>query len=346
MKKGEIIKGYTVIQDFTTAGGGLSKWTFAKRGGKEFFIKEFLSPTYPVEGSPGSAEIKKKKKEQCKIFEGHHKSLMAVLAGRCADGGNLIVTKDFFRNGSKYYKVTEKVEVASLQVEDIVKRSLDERTLILKTVAHSLRILHREDIVHGDLKPANILIKRTETKNYTTKLIDFDNSFLSGNPPSDLEDVVGDMVYYSPELGRYVQGDTEIKPDYLQLKSDIFALGLIYSQYLTGKMPNFDQKRYNYPYLAVYNGVRLTVKDRGLPPKLAEFIDTMLLENPNDRPNIDIVFEQLQQKDFLEHESPEPAISGSSGSRLKGTLSGSIPEKGLEPIVPTGSKLKGKLAKS
>ena len=138
MKKGEIIKGYTVIQDFTTAGGGLSKWTFAKRGGKEFFIKEFLSPTYPVEGSPGSAEIKKKKKEQCKIFEGHHKSLMDVLAGRCADGGNLIVTKDFFRNGSKYYKVTEKVEVASLQVEDIVKRSLDERTLILKTVAHSL----------------------------------------------------------------------------------------------------------------------------------------------------------------------------------------------------------------
>ena len=208
------------------------------------------------------------------------------------------------------------------------------------------------------------MIKRTETKNYTTKLIDFDNSFLSGNPPSDLEEVVGDMVYYSPELGRYVQGDTEIKPDYLQLKSDIFALGLIYSQYLTGKMPNFDQKRYNYPYLAVYNGVRLTVKDRGLPPKLAEFIDTMLLENPNDRPNIDIVFEQLQQKDFLEHESPEPAISGSSpepaisgsspepatsgssGSRLKGTLSGSIPEKGLEPIVPTGSKLKGKLAKS
>ena len=38
MRKGDVIKGYTIVQDFTTAGGGLSKWTFATKGDKEYFI--------------------------------------------------------------------------------------------------------------------------------------------------------------------------------------------------------------------------------------------------------------------------------------------------------------------
>lgn len=339
MKKGQVIKGYTIIQDFTTAGGGLSKWTFATKGSKEYFIKEFLSPTYPIEGSPGGTEIKLKKKEQCRIFEGHHQNLMVVLAGKCKDGGNLVVTKDFFRDGSKYYKVTDKVDVASLQVEDIVKQPLDKRTLILKTVAHSLRILHGEGIVHGDLKPANILIKETKTGDYTTKLIDFDNSFLSENPPSNLEEVVGDMVYYSPELGRYVQGDTDIKPNHLRLESDIFALGLIFCQYLTGEMPEFDQEKYKYPYVAVFDGIPLTVKDEDLPPNLVSFINTMLLENPKKRPNIQTVFTQLKRKDLL-----SPPASGPKNPKptLKGTLVGpGIKRPSPKPIKP---RLKGKLA--
>ena len=47
-------------------------------------------------------------------------------------------------------------------------------------MAHSLRILHQSTYVHGDLKPDNILSKNT-TGDYTTKLIDFDNSYFAGN---------------------------------------------------------------------------------------------------------------------------------------------------------------------
>jgi eukaryotic-like serine/threonine-protein kinase len=52
MFKGEIIKGYTILQDFTTAGGGLSKWTFARKNGREYFFKEFLAPKYPTKEAP------------------------------------------------------------------------------------------------------------------------------------------------------------------------------------------------------------------------------------------------------------------------------------------------------
>jgi serine/threonine protein kinase len=83
--------------------------------------------------------------------------------------------------GAKYYKVTENVDVAGLHPRDIAALDFSSQLVLLKTVAHSLKILHDLHIVHSDLKPSNVLIKRTEL-GYTTKLIDFDSSYLVGNP--------------------------------------------------------------------------------------------------------------------------------------------------------------------
>jgi hypothetical protein len=40
VKAGQVINGYTILEDFKVVGAGLSKWTFAERGGRKFFIKE------------------------------------------------------------------------------------------------------------------------------------------------------------------------------------------------------------------------------------------------------------------------------------------------------------------
>ena len=67
MKAGEVINGYRILEDFKVVGAGLSKWTFAERGGgRAYFIKEFLSPTYPDDDRPrGSEKIKAKKRARC-----------------------------------------------------------------------------------------------------------------------------------------------------------------------------------------------------------------------------------------------------------------------------------------
>ena len=58
MRAGDVINGYTILEDFRVVGAGLSKWTFAANHGREYFIKEFLSPIYPDEHAPGSAQTK------------------------------------------------------------------------------------------------------------------------------------------------------------------------------------------------------------------------------------------------------------------------------------------------
>lgn len=54
MRAGELINGYRLLEDFTVVGAGLSRWTFAERDGRQYFLKEFLSPTYPDDDAPGS----------------------------------------------------------------------------------------------------------------------------------------------------------------------------------------------------------------------------------------------------------------------------------------------------
>ena len=133
--------------------------------------------------------------------------------------------------------MTEKVDASGLSAVDVARLDLRTQLVLMKTAAHSLKILHDLRIVHGDLKPSNILIKRTEL-GYTTKLIDFDSAYVAGSPPPP-EEIVGTINYYSPELLGYIQ-QAGVPHNQLGVASDVFALGLIYTEYLTGAPPPFD----------------------------------------------------------------------------------------------------------
>jgi len=288
MKAGDTVGGYTLLEDFRVVGAGLSEWTFAVRDGREYFLKRFLSPTYPDDAAPGSAATKARKRAKCAAFESHHRGIAAALAPITSYGGNLIATLDFFRDGAKYYKVTEKVDPAGLDTKGIARLDFSVRMVLLKTVAHSLKILHDMDIVHSDLKPSNVLIKQTEL-GYTTKLIDFDSSYIVGSPPPP-DEIVGTMNYYSPELVRYIQGTADGAE--LTAASDIFALGLIYTEYLTGSLPPFDPA-YREAAIAVLNGARLAPPPASTPESIAALVQKMLLADPAARPTIEQVHATL-----------------------------------------------------
>lgn len=299
MKKGQQINGYTIVgvdgKDFSTKGSGLSMWTFVRKAGVDYFMKEFLSPTYPLDSSPGSQSLKAKKKLDCEKFETRNKELIIKVFKSVSIGSNLIFTRDFFRHNTKYYKVTEKVDVSSISYKEISKLPIEKRLLILKTVSHSLEILHKLGIVHGDLKLTNVLIKKSDVGYYTSKLIDFDDSYFEGKPPEIRDEVVGDPVYYSPELENYILNINESKSSDLSCKSDIFALGILFCQYLTGELPSpvtLDK----YPSNIVNNGTIIQISHSSdLPNELINLVNAMLMKSQDDRPSVSVIFNILKK---------------------------------------------------
>jgi eukaryotic-like serine/threonine-protein kinase len=104
---------------------------------------------------------------------------------------------------------------------------------IARQVASSLAAAHAKAIVHRDLKPENIfLIHDTEAQGgERTKLLDFGICAVGGAPETAAppETMIGTPVYMSPEQCR---GGGEGDP-----RSDIYGLGCVLFQTLTGKAP-------------------------------------------------------------------------------------------------------------
>ncbi len=289
MKIGEIINGYEVAgvdgAPFSNKNAGCSTWTFVRKRGIYYFMKEFLAPTFPIIGSPGSETKKIKKRALCLEFEKQHHALKETIDPCVIFDTHLVQTLDFFRVNAKYYKVTRKINSASLSIAEISRLPLEKRTFILRVISESLKILHDAGIVHGDIKPQNILFEKDPAGFFVPYLIDYDNGYFYHNPPQ-AENIIGDLTYFSPEVEKYVQTGSGIATSEISLKSDIFSLGIVFCQILSGEYPEGVSSD-KYASNVVNNGGKIVVKNaHRFPDTLVTLINTMLSKDPVKRPTV------------------------------------------------------------
>lgn len=97
---------------------------------------------------------------------------------------------------------------------------------IVEQIAKGLQAFHRLEMLHQDLRPDNIMIDRTGT----AKIIDFGSVRIAGitDDAGDPHDILGTAQYTAPE---YFLGEGGSQ------RSDIFSLGVIAYQMLTGRLP-------------------------------------------------------------------------------------------------------------
>jgi len=134
------------------------------------------------------------------------------------------------RERNYLYTVMEYVEGQTLAqwMIDNPKPSVEEVRQIAEQVARGLLAFHRQEMIHQDLRPANIMIDKTGS----VKIIDLGAVRVAGiseiNTLTDEGDILGTMTYSAPE---YFLGDAGT------YRSDLFSLAVIVYQMLSGRLP-------------------------------------------------------------------------------------------------------------
>ncbi len=156
--------------------------------------------------------------------------MMEEWVARRIDSPHVLKSSQPTRKRNFLYVVMEYVEGQTLAqwMLDNPKPPLEAVRAIVEQLAIGLRALHRREMLHQDLRPENVIIDASGT----AKIIDFGSIRVAGvleaNPSTDGEDILGTLQFTAPE---YFIGDPGTP------RSDLFSLGVIAYQMLTGRLP-------------------------------------------------------------------------------------------------------------
>ncbi len=139
---------------------------------------------------------------------------------------NIIEVLDYGEEAGVPYLVLEYIQGQTLQAWIEKIPSLEVIRFVFAQLCDALEVVHRAGLLHRDLKPENVML----TKENTVKLMDFGLSKASDNSVLLTREgvMVGTVLYMSPEQCRGLELDS---------RSDLYALGVMLYQALTGRMP-------------------------------------------------------------------------------------------------------------
>lgn len=184
------------------------------------------------------------------------------------------------RKRNYLYTVTEFIEGQTLKqwMIDNPKPTIETVRSIAEQIARGLLAFHRQEMIHQDLRPENIIIDYSGT----VKIIDFGSTRVEGildvNTYLEQENLLGTALYSAPE---YFLGKIGSP------RSDLFSLGVIVYQMLSGEFPygvqvarcttKAAQKKLKY--------ASLESEDSKVPVWIDEALKKALQPDPYDRYN-------------------------------------------------------------
>ncbi len=155
----------------------------------------------------------------------HHPNCISILDfGRTSDGWFYIAME--YLNGKDLSRLISKG--GQMAIADVVH--------ISRQVLDALDEAHGGAVVHRDLKPENIMIEALRSDPQFVKVLDFGIAKIrdseAGEDASGFKTATG-MVFGTPEY----MSPEQIRGDELDGRSDLYSLGIVMYQMLTGQMP-------------------------------------------------------------------------------------------------------------
>jgi eukaryotic-like serine/threonine-protein kinase len=148
----------------------------------------------------------------------------------------------------------------------------DEAARIILQICRALEAAHGEGVVHRDLKPQNIMLDA----NGRAYVMDFGiarSAYLPGMTQTGA--LIGTPEYMSPE---------QAKGEKLDERSDLFSLGVIFYELVTGQSPFYSET----PMATLWKRMKEKAKplcevDRAIPKPLSDIVDKAMEIEPADR---------------------------------------------------------------
>ena len=148
-------------------------------------------------------------------------------ASTCLSHPNIVDIYDVGDDGDKHFIVMEYIKGQTLKAL-IKKRGAlyyPEAVFIMKQLCSAIMEAHRNGIIHRDIKSQNILVK----DDGTAKVVDFGIALANNVKDITSEDaIVGSVHYMAPE---------HAKGEVANMQSDIYSLGIVFYELLTGDVP-------------------------------------------------------------------------------------------------------------
>ncbi|KAK7309390.1 hypothetical protein RJT34_06077 [Clitoria ternatea] len=198
-----------------------------------------------------------------------HKNVVQFI-GACTRPPNLCIVTEFMSRGSLYDFLHKQRGVFKLP--SLLKVAID--------VSKGMNYLHQNNIIHRDLKTANLLMDENEV----VKVADFGVARVQ-TQSGVMTAETGTYRWMAPEV-------IEHKP--YDQKADVFSFGIALWELLTGELP--------YSYLTplqaavgvVQKGLRPTIP-KNTHPRLSELLQRCWQQDPTQRPDFSAIIEILQQ---------------------------------------------------
>jgi tetratricopeptide (TPR) repeat protein len=209
------------------------------------------------------------------------------------------------------YIAMEFVEGTTLRPLIRASRSVAEAIDLAIQAAQAIAVAHAAKIVHRDLKPENVMVR----PDGYVKVLDFGLARLSSADTNEATQtaigvVVGTLQYMSPEQGAGLDVD---------LRSDIFSLGLVFYELLAGRHPFASPSpRAVFDAIAVETAAPPSRFNPAVPPELDALVGKMLQKDPGLRPTATEVVDALTGWRHGSHTAPRARMPGRAQRRFVG----------------------------
>ncbi|XP_034931520.1 serine/threonine-protein kinase STY46 isoform X3 [Populus alba] len=220
-----------------------------------------------------------------------HKNVVKFI-GVCTRPPSLCIITEFMSGGSMYDFLRK--QKGSLSLQSLLRVAID--------VSKGMHCLHQNNIVHRNLKSANLLMD----ENGVAKVADFGVARVR-DQSGVMTAETGTYRWMAPEV-------IEHKP--YDHKADVFSFGIVLWELLTGKLPYEHLSPLQAAVGVVQQGLRPSIPSHS-HPKLAELLDRCWQQDQSLRPDFSEILELLQQLDRMVADESQDKQKGKSPRRVE-----------------------------